>query len=685
MRKFITVIFILLLLVGLAYAGDIKKEDKKVDDVVKDKNITDATKETSKEIKKDSGIKVKDTASEISKYKYFKDKNKITISKNEAKDKKGKQLSHTKTILTVDEKTAKSIDVDKDGKFGYLRMVDGQVVDSKTVTLAELTTGIDATFSDVIIDGFAGSYTKTGSSQNISTNMSLGQSFNSSKTSAMTVNISTTAYGDPYSEIAALNPVAWYKFDASSGATVSDSSGNGYHGTAYYGMTWVPGKYKNSGKFDGSNDYVGVPISESMNLSGKEFTLNFWIYPTSTSDDVLDLCDASTHGLRFYLASGSFMDLYRNASGAHECWNFAGFTANKWYMISIVQNNTHHSVYANGIFKESVATPPLTFKDETTMRIGSNLGAGQYDGKFDNFVYIAGKSLNSTQISTLYYDGLTQFQAKTNANSTYSGYWNSSSNNPLTLPISSLDGLMSSIQFKVPVNVTQNGVTIYNYNQTVAPFTPIASVLFTNDITEITDSHTATIQTVNISHTSTNTAQSGSLIPYEILDGYDGTATFQTNNPNASISRNETAFVISTGYLPANSTYYYNVQIPNHIEEMLWYDWDPTNETCNAKVQIGNSTPYTTWNITTYNVTDGSLYKLVYAGNGTEAGNATAANGSASIIILGLVDGVYWLTETPVLIGFINVPAVAVVIIGAAGAFVGGSFINKWYRRRRGS
>lgn len=60
-------------------------------------------------------------------------------------------------------------------------------------------------------------------------------------------------------------------------------------------------------------------------------------------------------------------------------------------------------------------------------------------------------------------------------------------------------------------------------------------------------------------------------------------------------------------------------------------------------------------------------------------------NGSASIIIVGLVDGVYWLTETPVLTGFVNVPAVAVVIIGAAGAFVGGSFINKWYRRRRGS
>ena len=161
MRKIIAIIFILLLLVGLAYAGDIKKEDKKVDDVVKDKNITDATKETSKEIKKDSGIKVKDTASEISKYKYFKDKNKITISKNEAKDKKGKQLSHTKTVLTLDEKTARSIDLDKDEKFGMLRRVDGEVVESKVVTLKELTTGVPATFSEWEINGFSGTRTTT--------------------------------------------------------------------------------------------------------------------------------------------------------------------------------------------------------------------------------------------------------------------------------------------------------------------------------------------------------------------------------------------------------------------------------------------------------------------------------------------------------------------------------------------
>lgn len=152
MRKFITVIFILLLLVGLAYAGDIKKEDK---DVLKDDSTTvDKTKESLKEIKK--GISVRDTTADISKYDVKTEKYKITISKTDTV--KNKKVEHTKTKLVMDEKTAKSIDVDKDGKFSVLRKVDGQVVEVRVVTLKELTTGIDTTFSEVIINGFTGYY-----------------------------------------------------------------------------------------------------------------------------------------------------------------------------------------------------------------------------------------------------------------------------------------------------------------------------------------------------------------------------------------------------------------------------------------------------------------------------------------------------------------------------------------------
>ena len=152
MRKVIAVIFISLLLVGLAYAGDVKKEDKGVQ---KDDSTTvDKTKESLKEVEK--GISVRDTSADIAKYDVLEEKDKITISKSDTiKDKK---VEHTKTKLVVDEKTSRSIDVDKDGKFSVLRKVNGQVVEVRVVTLKELTTGIDTTFSEVIINGFTGYY-----------------------------------------------------------------------------------------------------------------------------------------------------------------------------------------------------------------------------------------------------------------------------------------------------------------------------------------------------------------------------------------------------------------------------------------------------------------------------------------------------------------------------------------------
>ena len=80
MRKVIAVIFILLLLVGLAYAGDAKKEDK---GVLKDDSTTvDKTKETLKKI--DKGIQVRDTSADIAKYDVKTEKDKITISKAES-------------------------------------------------------------------------------------------------------------------------------------------------------------------------------------------------------------------------------------------------------------------------------------------------------------------------------------------------------------------------------------------------------------------------------------------------------------------------------------------------------------------------------------------------------------------------------------------------------------------------
>lgn len=70
--------------------------------------------------------------------------------------------------------------------------------------------------------------------------------------------------------------VLWYDFAEKSGNTVHDLSGNGNHGTIN-GATWKSGRLIGALKFNGSTDYVEVPVSSSLQLT-TALTLEAIIY-----------------------------------------------------------------------------------------------------------------------------------------------------------------------------------------------------------------------------------------------------------------------------------------------------------------------------------------------------------------------------------------------------------------------
>lgn len=674
-KKWIAILLILCLCAGIAIAGDTKKADDKV---VKDDKVIDKTKETTKEIKNSSipGIKVTDTSAAS----YSVTKQSETVIKIKKQEAKGE---HTKTIVSFPKSELDKIDVDHDNLFGYIRFDDnGNIVEQKTVASSELVSGCVMTFSETIIDGYSGSYTKAGTSQNVSQSFAEGQSFPSNKTSAVSLNISTTAYSDPYSEIAAmLNITSWHKFDGNATQRKIDSTGNGHAAVSVGTPIYTTGKYNNGTKYPTGTNYFYIPHSSSYNTSNGFVSVWFMIYSTSGTQNIIEKVNTNA------ASAGLSLDVYltKLESRVQTSSTIIGPTPaiNVWHNVIQTRNGARQYMYYDGVLYNSASYSIAPYTNGSIIIGGRKLtGAYQFplNGTVDS-ILIGSDNISALQAQAIYRDGLQQLQAKTNANSTYSTMWNSSSNNPLTLPVSSLDGLISSIQFKVPVNVTQNGINIYYYNQTAAPFTPTSTIYFTEDTTLISDSHTGTLQTVNISHTSLHTAQDGTLIPYEVLPEYYGTLDFDTNNANSTSSRNATHFIIDTGYVKTNTTYNYSIGIPNYIEEMTWSEWNPNNATCSVKVQIANSTPYTSWNFTTTNISNGNVYSLVYPGNQTVISNATASNGQVSILATGIPDGVYWIA------GYVNGefghPGTEVIIIGVAGAFVGASFINTWYRKRR--
>ena len=73
--------------------------------------------------------------------------------------------------------------------------------------------------------------------------------------------------------------VAGYAFDAGSGNTAADSSGHGNVGEIR-SATWVPGRYGDALRFDGSSSVVRVPASPTLDLT-RGMTLSGWIRPLS--------------------------------------------------------------------------------------------------------------------------------------------------------------------------------------------------------------------------------------------------------------------------------------------------------------------------------------------------------------------------------------------------------------------
>ena len=70
---------------------------------------------------------------------------------------------------------------------------------------------------------------------------------------------------------------ATYSFNAGTGLTAADLSGNSNNGTLQNGVAWTAaGKYGNALSFDGINDFVRVPDSSSLDV-GSSGTIAAWV------------------------------------------------------------------------------------------------------------------------------------------------------------------------------------------------------------------------------------------------------------------------------------------------------------------------------------------------------------------------------------------------------------------------
>ncbi|RLI31350.1 hypothetical protein DRO48_01015 [Candidatus Bathyarchaeota archaeon] len=141
-----------------------------------------------------------------------------------------------------------------------------------------------------------------------------------------------------------------------SGSTLTDTSGNGNHGTIY-GASWytLPSEYKVL-SLDG-DDYVDVPDDPTLNPT-QCISVEHWIYPEVLTSGVVQRIVQRKAGTWGTLIRGDLIRFYVDTTDDGGSWKSAECTipsTNKWYNIAAVYDGVKIYLYMDG---ELRATTP---------------------------------------------------------------------------------------------------------------------------------------------------------------------------------------------------------------------------------------------------------------------------------------------------------------------------------------
>ena len=142
-------------------------------------------------------------------------------------------------------------------------------------------------------------------------------------------------------------------------------------------------------QFDG-NDYLSLPYSSDLNLSDKDFTIEFWLYPERPFDandnGLLAFGDnASASGKREFIFNGYSGDggtglrMMGSSDGTNadifKYEQVGNATINTWQHLAVVRNGSNFSVYKDGV---------SIFSRQVTQKFNAQTTEGLVIGEYKN-------------------------------------------------------------------------------------------------------------------------------------------------------------------------------------------------------------------------------------------------------------------------------------------------------------
>jgi glucose/arabinose dehydrogenase/PKD repeat protein len=258
-----------------------------------------------------------------------------------------------------------------------------------------------------------------------------------------------------------------YGFEETSGITANDSSPAKNNGTLVNGpISTASGKFGRALSFDGVNDRVDVPDSNSLDLT-TGMTLEAWVKPTTISGwRTAILKERGTTDLNYALyASNGSKPRIENYTGVETGTNgLAGLPLNAWTHLAATYDGANLRLYVNGAL---VATKPATGAMPNTanpLRIGGNAIWGEYFSGLIDEVRVYNRALNETEVKA-------DMQAAVGSGGT------STDGEPPSPPGNlKATGAIGKVTLNWEASTDNVGVTGYEvYRSTTSGFTPSAA------------------------------------------------------------------------------------------------------------------------------------------------------------------------------------------------------------------
>jgi hypothetical protein len=208
--------------------------------------------------------------------------------------------------------------------------------------------------------------------------------------------------------------VAYWNFDEGQGDTAFDSASSN-DATLVNGPGWTTGQIGQALDFDGMNDYIIIPDSDTLSLGNKIYTISAWINPRTLSGSggggtiVSKVKNDKDKEYRLILIDGNlWLDVENMANNQRAQTTSSPVKINIWQHVAVSFNSSTKTAafYYNGTVQpltSNIDTLPDEFNDD--LYIGKTGGSyygsvNEFDGSIDE-VRIYNRVLSAEEIQEI--------------------------------------------------------------------------------------------------------------------------------------------------------------------------------------------------------------------------------------------------------------------------------------------